>query len=384
MRKLLLVLLFISLVSFGQSKVTELNSFIDSQTQLHLNDSLLKQDFDLLTKIVCEVSPNLNLKEKEDLYINYNKRSEELSGKTMTVIDFFKFLMNKEGNAKLDDHASINLSGEVMKELFIDKKILFPVPIIIMNDKLIVNHEDVQIPFGSVISEINGTTVAAILDDMLMGKGRNTAALRQLEPSFDVLYLIKYGTPKTYNVTYTLPNTNTSEIIELSPVDISTRESIYKHGVYPLDRVQLKKSINTRYFAGSDSFYIQLNSFDWNENVKNIYKTFDKQFKAIFKKIKKEKSKNLIIDLRHNYGGRVVIPALFYSYIAQGDFNEHISIRVPDFDLPAKNNILSIENKKVTQEDIENFLSDIQRPFIKKNDYYEHIFINNIKKEKKF
>ena len=78
MKKLLLLLLFIPLVSFGQSKVAELNSFIDSGTQLHLNDSLLKQDFDLFTKIVCEVSPNINLKEKRDLYrclfVNHIKR----------------------------------------------------------------------------------------------------------------------------------------------------------------------------------------------------------------------------------------------------------------------------------------------------------------------
>ena len=381
MKKLILLLLFIPLVSFGQSKVAELNSFIDSGTQLHLNDSLLKQDFDLFTKIVCEVSPNINLKEKRDLYSYYNKRSKELSGKTMTVLGFFKFLIDNQVDVKLDEHASIDLSEEVMKEIFTDKNILFPVPIIILNDKLIVNHEDVQIPFGSVISEINGIKVAVILDEML--KEKNTLELRKTERSFDVFYLIKYGTPNTFNLTYSLPNTILNKTIEINPVDITTRNNIYKKFVYPFNRAQLKNHINTEYFVDSDSFYIQLNSFEWNEQVENIYKAFDNKFKSIFKTIKKQKPKNLIIDLRYNRGGKVVIPALFYSYISQVDFNEYISIRIPDFDLPAKNNILSIDNKNVTLENIENFLTDIQKPFIKKNNYYQHVFINNIKKEKK-
>lgn len=381
MKKLLLLLLFISFFSVGQSKVTELKSLIESDVNTHLNDSLLKLDFNLFSKIVCETSPNLNLKEKEDLYSYYNKRSEKLNGKTMTVIDFFKFLIDKVGDAKLDEHASIDLSEEVMKELFNNKKILFPVPIIILNDKLIVNHENVQIPFGSVISEINGISVEAILDEIIREK--STYQLRQLEPSFDVLYFIKYGTPKTFNVTYSLPNAIINKTIEISPVDITTRKNIYKKVTYPLNRAQLKNHINTEYFVDSDSFYIQLNSFEWNKQVENIYKAFDNQFKSIFKTIKKQKPKNLIIDLRYNRGGKVVIPALFYSYISQENFNEYISIRVPDFDLPAKNNILSIDNKNVTSENIENFLTDIQKPFTKKNDYYQHVFINNIKKEKK-
>ena len=361
-------------ITFIISFFLSLNCF----SQKLYNDSLLKQDFALLTNIVCEVSPNLNSQEKETLYSCLNKRSEKLNGKAMTAIEFFKFLIDTKANTKLDEHGSLSLSNEIMKELLTDKKFLFPIPIIIINNKLIVNHESVQIPFGAVISEINGISVSVILDNMV--KEKNTFALRNLEQSFDVFYLIRYGVRETYNITYTLPNTSITKTIKLNPIEIKTREKVYSNIVYPLGHELAKNVINTTYFKNLDSYYIQLNSFNWNKDVKNVYDTFNKQFRTIFKKIKRQGPKNLIIDLRYNRGGNMVIPALFYSYISQGSFNEYMSMLVPDFKLPNMDNVFAIGNKVVNKENLESFINAFKKPFIKNNDFYEYVFINNIKR----
>ncbi len=342
------------------------------------NTSLLKEDFNILTTAICEVSPNLSLKEKETLYNYFNNRSEKLKGRTMSAIDFFRFLMDTKADTKLDEHGSISLSNEVMKTLLTNKKVLFPLPIIIINDKLIINHDTVQIPYGSIISKINGISISSILNGLLREK--STFALRNLEQSFDVLFFIKYGAPKTYNITYTLPNSSVLKTTKLSPVSIKTRENIYSSIVYPLKQELLKNVINTRYFKNSDAYYIQLNSFNWKEDTKNIYTSFSKQFSRIFKKIKKQKPKNLIIDLRYNRGGNMVIPALFYSYISQGSFNEYMSILVPDFKLPFKGNIFAIENKPINSKGIEDLINNFKKHFIKNNEYYENVFINNVKR----
>ena len=219
---------------------------LNSISQEVYNDSLLKQDFDILTNILCEVSPNINFEEKEALYNYLNKRSKELNGKTMTVIEFFKFLMDSEPDTKLDDHASISISNDVLKELFANKNVLFPIPIIVIDNKLIVNHENSKIRFGSVISEINGMTVFSILDNILEEK--NASALRNLEHSFDLIYLITYGAPKSYDVTYTSPNTNQTKTIKLIPIGINKRERIYSNLIYPINNKHLKNTINTAYF----------------------------------------------------------------------------------------------------------------------------------------
>lgn len=342
------------------------------------NASLLKEDFNILTTVVCEVSPNLSLKEKETLYNYFNSRSEKLNGRTMSAIDFFRFLMNTKADTKLDEHGTISLSNEIMKTLLTNKKVLFPLPIIIINDKLIINHDTVQIPYGSIISKINGISISSILDDLLREK--STFALRNLERSFDVFFFIKYGTPKTYHITYTLPNSSVLKTIKLSPVPIKKRENIFNNIVYPLNQELLKNVINTTYFKNSDAYYIQLNSFNWKGETKNVYTSFSKQFSKIFKKIKKQKPKNLIIDLRYNQGGNMSIPALFYSYISQGSFNEYMSIQVPDFKLPFKNNIFAIENKPINNKGIEDFINNFKKHFKKNNDYYENVFINNVKR----
>jgi len=364
-------------MKYGLFLITFLFS-VTCNSQDVLPDSLLKQDFGILSKVVGDMSPNLNAAEREALYTYLDKRAEELNDQPMTVIGFFRFLMDTKANTKLDEHGSLTLSGEVLKTLLTGKKVLFPVPVLFLNNTLVVNHEKAAIPFGSVITAINSVPAATILDDML--KGKSTYALRSLERTFDVLYLIKYGAPETFTLTYTAPGSNTPATAEVSPVDIGTRESIYRGMVYPLNRESLRNVIHTAYFEKADAFYLQLNSFNWNAQVKNIYETFDAQFAEIFKTIRKQNPKNLIIDLRYNQGGDILIPALFYSYIAREDFNEYIAVRVPDFDLPYKDYIVEIENRPVTREVVEGFLTGFQKPFVKKEGYYEDVYVKNVKR----
>ena len=74
---------------------------------------------------------------------------------------------------------------------------------------------------------------------------------------------------------------------------------------------------------------------------------------------------------------------MFYSYIAKEDFNEYISVKIPDFEFPHKDLIIKIENTSVDQEAVENFINQIKKPFIKNKDFYEQVFVNNVKRVKK-
>jgi len=347
-----------------------------SFSQELLNDSLLKEDFEILKTIVTEVSPNLNLNEKESVNAYLNSKEQELDGKSMNVIEFFRFLMSLKAETKMDEHCSLSLSNEVIKDLLTDKPVLFPIPIVIMDNALVVNHDNAQIPYGSIIKEINGMPIETILDDFLREK--STYALRNLEQSFDLLYLIKFGTPQSFEVKYSLPNSNLMESMDLNPIDVKTRESLYASNVYPINREQLKNLINTAYFEESNTYYIQLNSFNWKEDIKNVYEAFDNAFEDIFKTIKKQNPENLIIDLRYNKGGNIMIPALFYSYMALQDFNELVNIRVPDFDLPYKNHIEKIGGRSVNTQQVDEFIANFQKPFTKNNDFYELNYIDNI------
>ena len=348
--------------------------FCFSQTEL--TDSQLKEDYDILKTVISELSPALTIDEKKNLIDYFESHKHELDGKSLSSIEFFRFLIELKANTKTDEHGALTLSADVMKEILTHNSILFPIPIVIMDDKLIVNHESLPLPYGSIIHEINDRKVGDILDDML--KSKDAFSLRSLEPSFDVLFLIKFGRPDKFKVLYTAPNSTEALTVWVDPIDIKSREALYKDAVYPFDKESLSNLLNIKYFEDKDTYYIQLNSFNSKADDDKFYKSFEDEFDDIFKEIKKKEPKNLIIDLRYNYGGRMIIPSLFYSYIATKPFTEFMEIKVPDFNLPYKEYIHSIEGKTVDEAEIDAILDNFKKPFNEGPEGFEHIVFNDV------
>jgi len=345
-------------------------------SQISLTDKQLKEDYTILKTVIAELSPTLSPTEKNQLYDYFNSKESELNGKSMSSIDFFRFLMDLKAKTKLDEHGSLSLPAEVTQKILTENNVLFPIPILIIDNKLVVNHDNVPLPFGSVIYELNDRPIEELLGDMM--KGNDAFAFRHLEPSFDVLYLIKYGAVKNFKLLYTPPNSTKPETIWVEPIDVKSREIIYKNAIYPLNKENLRNVLNTEYYKEKQTYYIQLNSFNSKAEEKDIYKNFEKEFSEIFKEIKKENPKNVIIDLRYNQGGRMVIPALFYSYIAQQPLNEYMQLNVPDFDLPYKQYIKAVEGREVSEKEIDEIMDKFQKPFKKVGDHFENVIIDNV------
>ena len=346
-------------------------------SQSQLKETQLKEDYEILKTIISEVSPALTEGDKNDLINYFNSHESELQDKEMSSIEFFRFLIELKANTKTDEHGSLTLSADVMKEILTQSNVLFPIPILIIDDKLVVNHEKLPLPYGSIIYEINDRKVGELLDEMLNRKDAFT--LRNLEPSFDALYLIKYGSAETFKILYTPPNSRITETIWVEAIDVKSRETLYRNVIYPLGRESLSNLLNTKYFEEKDTYYVQLNSFNAKTDSDNFYKEFDDVFTELFKDIKKKDPKNVIIDLRYNGGGRMIIPALFYSYLATKPFNETIHLKIPDFQLPYKEYIKTIEGREVDDSAITQIIEDFKKPFTKIDDHYEHRFIDSFK-----
>ncbi len=301
-------------------------------SQQVFDDTALKQDFEVLTKVVIEVAPTLKVSDKAALYTKLNQRKEALTGASMTALDFFIFLKNSAFGISVDEHAGIELPQEVIQSLIPNKPVLFPLPISIQNKKVLVNHEGVGIPFGSVITSINERPISEVLD-ALMPKV-SSRAYRELERQFDLAYLIEYGQNDAFTIEYTAPNTSQTQQVRLEAIDLSTRQSLWEELVYPLNRAQLKNLTNTWYDDTQAVYYLQLNGFDWRAATKNETKAFEKEFTRIFKEIANVNPKQLIVDMRYNGGGKMEIPGLFYSFLATAAFSEVVTAKIPDFDLP--------------------------------------------------
>lgn len=352
-------------------------SFIamNNHAQEKLNDTLLIEDFNVLKTITCEIAPSLTAEEKQELYIQFDKEAKVLIGKSMSVIEFFNFLISNHTQTKFDGHGSLSIPNDIMVSLLGDKKVLFPIPISIINEQFVVNTEMAEIPFGSVIKEVNGVPVSRIINQFI--HDNSTFQLRTLERSFDLLYFIKYGAPKSFGIKFQYPGTSELQEINLSPLDVQMRTKVYDKAIYPLNREKLANTVNHAFDKSTETYVIQLNSFNWKEErFENDYRVFQEKFDELFNDIKKQKAKNLIIDLRFNMGGNSFIPGLFYSYIALGDFREEIYVRVSDFDFPHREYISKIDGDDVNQRQIGEIIEYSKKVFTKKDGYFEFTPVN--------
>ena len=372
------------IISISQKRTFLLNLFsivisLALNAQSKIDDRLLIEDYNIFKTIIGELSPDFSDMEKKDFYNYFDNRIGELKGKSMTVLEFVDFLSRSKAKTKLDGHGQITVPEEIMMNLLGSGNALFPVPILIEDNQLIVNSVNAEIPFGSIITEINGEPITAIINNLVSNK--DTATLRNLENSFDIFYLIKYGVPETFKISFSAPLSETVESIVLIPIDVNKRKEIYSKNIFPLNRDQLQKTINTTYFKEQDCFYLQLNSFNWKDGKTNdLYKTFKEEFETVFKAIDKQKPQNLSIDLRYNGGGDLMIPGLLYSFIAKSTFTEDIAMKVPDFIFPHKNYITKIENQPLKDTTVINGFFDWYRKNFKlKDNFYQYNLIDNVK-----
>lgn len=350
--------------------VFTLFGLVNINAQQKFNTSQLEEDFNILKVATAELSPNITESEKQDLYQSLSKKEEQLKGKSMSSVEFFRFLMKHENKANLDDHATFALPNDVMMELLGENKVLFPIPIVVMGHQLVVNHKEMPIPYGSIITAINQKSVPTILDDFI--KPNSTYDQRNVEQMFNLMYLIKYGKTDEFIVEYQEPNSNQKKQITLKGVDIETYTKSTENQVYPLNKQALGNVINAFAAPIPNTYYLQLNSFSAPEGLDN-QTYFYNAFSEIFKEIKEKKSKNLVIDLRYNGGGNVAIPSMLYYFIGKKKFTEEIRLTIPDFDFPYQENITAVDFIPINKNQMPEVIANLKKDFKKKGNHFENL-----------
>lgn len=323
--------------------------------QSKFNSSALQEDMNVLKEITIELSPKLTNKDR--LRIDHQAQiiKAELEGKSLTAMEFFDFLTKIDFQTKFDAHASLSITEEVLMPLLTSSK-LFPLPFkIISGSMVVVNSVETELPYGSIIRSINGIRLDSLLKSFTEDY-EDTFVKRRLENQFSIIYLIKKGRFQTYQVEYSPPSEPSNYLEEtIAGIDFDRYQEIFAKTVYPLNRSNLSNLINSHYHQKDYTYYLQLNSFNWNTNSEKGFftflnsdrKNFDRRFKSIFKEIAKYKAANLIIDLRFNKGGNVKVPGTLFKYIAQNEYTENIRVEIEDFDIPKIDLITRIDGKKI-------------------------------------
>ncbi|TNE53861.1 MAG: hypothetical protein EP338_10050 [Bacteroidetes bacterium] len=309
--KILFLAILLPLIALGQKRLT--------------NEQVL-EDYKILKNVITKGHPNLyeytSKSEWDSLFMDF----EENKIKTIdNNNDLYKSITELIDYVR-DGHLI------VMRPKLDSVPKLFPLWLKIINKKLYTNTDDFDIPVGSEIISIDGLSAKELRNRLMKyapTDGFNeTKKDRQIEMEFGILHFYEFGAKPTYQVEYRTPS---NEVIT-NTIESQTFESIGKRFTKRnsfLARKTLGEKGPHLYFVDSlNTAVITLNTF--NLDVER----FQGALLDIFKNIKRNKAKNLIIDIRQNEGGYPLNAINAFSYIANEPFRQQVSSYVTTDILP--------------------------------------------------
>ncbi|MEM7658485.1 MAG: S41 family peptidase, partial [Bacteroidota bacterium] len=220
----------------------------------------------------------------------------------------------------------------------------FPLIVKVIDDRLFVDAEGPQVALGSELLAINGHPVAEILPRLYKyaptdGLHRSRT-LSEIDLKFGVFWSYEFGSDSTFEVvakaparkvdTFQLP-AEPFEKVRYRNAERASYGARFHGFKDPL--VYFKERINPQ-----EPFVYHIDSLDAAVLVVNSFgipvRAFKSQLVGIFKQLKKQKTRHLIVDVRQNEGGFRPNVVHLFSFLARESFRQRDSCWVKTLDLP--------------------------------------------------
>ncbi|MFK8006101.1 MAG: S41 family peptidase [Saprospiraceae bacterium] len=315
MKKLLFItiLLLISKLAITQKNPFELKNFNPDSTQQELHN--LFQEFRLKHPGFYRYNNKLTFDDEIDSVISSIK-------KPINELEIYRLL--KPLFAKIGClHTGISLS-EKTENLINSQPNCLPFLLYYKNGKAFIwqNYsQNPEIKTGTEITKINGRDIKSIYQELLLNipmDGFNqTGKFKLLEYSFPTWYRNIIEITGDFSVE--IKNANNTSTLLIKGIKANQLPSYQK---------MISKKLDLK--IEGDIAILTVPSFSKSYHKANNQK-FKKEIKRYFKKIKKEKVKNLIVDFRGNTGGSDSNAAFFVSHFFKKPFRywERIEVSEP-------------------------------------------------------
>lgn len=296
------------------------------------------------------------------------------------LLDFYKIIL-KITDFEGSTHNDTTLPEEFQSNYFLGD-VFFPYPIKLIENKIIVNIKNPEIPLGSKIFSINGINSDKILSDFykyyttdgynISGKSIGITA------SFAKYLLLEYGMKKDFLVEYSQPNETQKLNKSISGVNNEARKENFKnrHSL-PIDSLQFKSVKKDKYsfkVINPNTALLTIHTFQIGQNAKaKEHLVYKKYLDSCFQFLSKHLAvKNLIIDVRNNGGGTDPNDILTFSYLTQKPYRENTSAYINFQNMPLSNYFVYEETDLKKQiEEKHDFETELKEEFPKlKNRVY--------------
>ena len=307
---------------------------IDISTLGVIDKQGLKEDFELLKKMVLDVHPGTyRYNNKEDILNALNELENKFS-EPITHQEAYLGISKLTAQLKCDHtKAGFNNQGKVINSIIHYQADKIPFTFVWIDNEMVILQnasENEILQRGTKVLTINQIPVGHIRNEIIKHVGadgatdNNRVYKTQVNGydfrynAFDIFYTLLYPV-NNQSITIEIQQPNQQETISLD-VSTLTREKRFeilaeRYESYPKTRDDMWK-----FKVLSDSTAIlTLNSFGLNG-----WKAMTIDYKAFladaFKKIRTRKIEHLIIDIRENNGGNDEMADELFSYLTQDDF----------------------------------------------------------------
>lgn len=326
---------------------TPLHGQVGSQTLPTLSLESAKQDFLVFRDSLMKIHPAIDrYQNKQIINHQFDSCYATLSNSILEIELYkkFKFLLSSVD----DGHLWISQTGKA--STYTDTKAqIFPLRLYFTADKSYsICENSSQIRTGAEITAINGVSINEIKEKLfqyIVADGSITTKKRWvLNRYFWFYYYLVYGECKTFKVQ--IRQNGKNEVIVVAP-------SIFKESscLKQLDEMPENLSLT---FKPQGIALLTIKTFNQNdfENKKENYSAF---LEKSFADIKRRHIKCLLIDVRHNGGGKDIYGSLLYSYLAAKPFPYYESLETKNGVLPQK----SHANLSIQTPSKDNFLGKV-------------------------
>lgn len=321
-------LLFFSVIilnaGYSQSKKTSLLTKKYSPTEL-------KADAEILKSVILKMHPAVGVYQTRERYVEIFDSLPQSITDSLTEKQFrikLKIFLNTLHCGHTEAIYSKAYGKEVSKvKLNYSPYIFIPVQNKIYVLSSIDKKGDTLLRKGTEILKINGFTADSMIKasrQMVTVDGYNlTGKDHFLKYGFNGYYLGLFGRPDTFSVEYKMnekiktlkyPAVKLLNVpaIQLLPKNDSTF-TVYKRAAIKFKYLDVEKK----------TMFVKISSFS--------HKRYKKAYRKIFKKLKRNNTENLIIDLRNNGGGSLGNSYKLLSYLLDSTQQQTLKTRVKKY-----------------------------------------------------
>lgn len=243
---------------------------------------------------------------KEEFVFLFKKQFDSIN-RPMEPHEFYKIFTPI--TAKIGcGHTAVWMPGGYWE---IDPLNLFPLQFKLIDDYAVIigsYNDSLQIPYGSIILEINGRKVEDIFNEMRANYSADAFNINfinsQIARRFSLIYARRFGFPEKYSITYALPGRKTSDKTELQPAtNASVRAVVFSNFNHPDLDFEILEEKNTA--------ILTVATFNYYDRVPYFRGYID----SCFTEIKRLGIENLILDVRSNDGGDPFCAAPLFAYL---------------------------------------------------------------------